>query len=370
MVKTLPQSDNLNVAALTKIFLNTTNSYKHLFFQSILNLIQENKSENTFNLREICCGMLRIAYAPQKYYCLSLGRRDKIGRAIDSIFYEPDVDFSTVISINKNLQRKIEENFDESWIGTGKSSLTRYVSYRIQTPFFASELRGLKDAEKNSTIESCAQRAFTSESPPIFRYVDGDRIEINEKWMDYFSRSTNIISSWAKYHWIEYLQRRNPNVPSIITKIELPISRGNLTRQRNYWDAIIGETDIRCIYTNEMLNKGDYALDHYIPWSFVCHDQLWNLVPVLPEANSSKSNSLPSKKYLINFKNCQFTGLQTSYQLYGDNWEKKIEAFVTGLRLTPNQLLEKRQFVKTIDNVVSPLISIASQNGFESDWVF
>jgi len=314
--------------------------------------------------------MLRIAYAPQKFFCMSLGRQDMIGRAIDSIFSESDDAFSSVNSINKNLQGKIERNFDESWVGLGKNSLTRFVPYRIQTPFFASELRGLKDVEKNSVIESCANRDFESDSPPIFRYVGEERIEIHQEWRNYFSRSSNIVGSWAKYRWIEYLQKRNPNVPSIITKIELPGSRGNLVHQRKYWDSIIDVSDVRCIYTNQILDKSEYALDHYIPWSFVCHDQLWNLIPVFPEANASKSNILPSKKYMKNFTETQFNGLETSFELLGGKWKKKAEPFVTGLRITHSQLLEKKQFGRAIENVVPPLISIASQNGFESNWVF
>lgn len=370
MVSKLPDSDKLNVDALSRIFQNTTNSYKHLFFQSMLNLIENNRSRNVFHLREICCGMLEIAYAPQKFFCLSLGSQDMIGRAIDSIFAEPDDVFSSVTSINKNLRSKIEEYFEEIWIGSGPESLTRYVGFRIQTPFFASELRGLSDGAKNSEIESCANRDFESDNPPLFKYRSGNRIEIHQEWRNYFTRSANIIGSWAKYRWVEYLQRKNPNVPSIITKIELPASRMALGPQRKYWDSIIDATDIRCIYTNEVLDKGEYALDHYIPWSFVCHDQLWNLIPVLPEANSSKSNILPSKKYLKNFTATQFNGLETYLEVEGEKWKKKTEPFVTGLRLTSSQLLEKKRFSRAIDNVVPPLISIASQNGFESNWVF
>lgn len=35
------------------------------------------------------------------------------------------------------------------------------------------------------------------------------------------------------------------------------------------------------------------SVDHFIPWSFVLHDQLWNLIPTFKNINSSKSNKLP-----------------------------------------------------------------------------
>ena len=34
-------------------------------------------------------------------------------------------------------------------------------------------------------------------------------------------------------------------------------------------------------------------MDHFIPWSFVMNDELWNLMPMDSSLNSSKSNKLP-----------------------------------------------------------------------------
>ena len=36
-----------------------------------------------------------------------------------------------------------------------------------------------------------------------------------------------------------------------------------------------------------------YDVDHFIPWSFVMNDELWNLMPMDSSLNSSKSNKLP-----------------------------------------------------------------------------
>lgn len=34
-------------------------------------------------------------------------------------------------------------------------------------------------------------------------------------------------------------------------------------------------------------------MDHFIPWSYVAHDEMWNLIPSNASANRSKSNHLP-----------------------------------------------------------------------------
>ena len=37
----------------------------------------------------------------------------------------------------------------------------------------------------------------------------------------------------------------------------------------------------------------DISIDHFVPWSYVAHDELWNLVPTTKAVNSSKNNNLP-----------------------------------------------------------------------------
>lgn len=41
-----------------------------------------------------------------------------------------------------------------------------------------------------------------------------------------------------------------------------------------------------------MIDKNDYDVDHFIPWSFVMNDELWNLMPMDSAWNIKKSNKL------------------------------------------------------------------------------
>ena len=42
-----------------------------------------------------------------------------------------------------------------------------------------------------------------------------------------------------------------------------------------------------------MLTDKDISIDHFVPWSYVAHDEFWNLSPTTRSINSSKSNNLP-----------------------------------------------------------------------------
>ena len=71
-----------------------------------------------------------------------------------------------------------------------------------------------------------------------------------------------------------------------------------------------GVTDI---YTGLPVNETDMSLDHFIPWSFVLHDRLWNLAPVSTAINSSKSDSLPDlNQHLENFCTLQYMAFTTA----------------------------------------------------------
>lgn len=50
---------------------------------------------------------------------------------------------------------------------------------------------------------------------------------------------------------------------------------------------------VREIYGHNEIETGDMSIDHFVPWSYVAHDELWNLHPTTRSINSSKSNNLP-----------------------------------------------------------------------------
>ena len=82
-------------------------------------------------------------------------------------------------------------------------------------------------------------------------------------------------------------------VRGIADKISAPQSR-DIERVRKYWKLIIDiRPEIRDIYGNIELVDQKISVDHFVPWQYVAHDELWNLHPTTKSINSSKSNNLP-----------------------------------------------------------------------------
>ena len=45
---------------------------------------------------------------------------------------------------------------------------------------------------------------------------------------------------------------------------------------RKLWEGVLDITNIIDVIKNEPIKKDAYDVDHFIPWSFVMNDELWN----------------------------------------------------------------------------------------------
>ena len=76
--------------------------------------------------------------------------------------------------------------------------------------------------------------------------------------------------------------------------------------------------EIRDVFTGQPVKKKKYDIDHFIPWSFVMNDELWNLMPMDASLNSSKSNRLPKwNPFFQNFAQNQYLMYQMIYDDMG-----------------------------------------------------
>ena len=82
----LPPSQSLNIAALARLFNDTTNSYKYLFFLSLLDILRRHQFQIAapIPLQDLIIEMLANAWFPHTYFKLSFGRQDKIAQQLDA----------------------------------------------------------------------------------------------------------------------------------------------------------------------------------------------------------------------------------------------------------------------------------------------
>ena len=367
----LPRAKGLDIGALSRVFDSRTNAYKFLWMLGLMDVLSGSGfAPKPIPARLVVLHMLRNADDPIRRFHLSLGPRDQTDEYVESLRIPASSDRRA------NIERLI---VNEATIEDAQRKLLHYVPQRFLTPFFRSELRGTPDEDRDDALRNLAIDKFKTASPPLYRLgggrLDGDGskplvVVFNRRWLTYLQRNAEIVRGWILWHWAGYLESRNPNVPGIIAKIARPESRESVGRQRKFWGAVIGELGgVPCVYSGVRLRaEADYDLDHFIPWSFAGHNNLWNLVPALKETNALKSDSLPARKYFGKFVAAQRRALTVYRVKFRGEWEDLMNPYMADLKVDPKLSWTQNALVEKYEMVVPPLLSLAKSMGFRPDW--
>ena len=374
--QTLPASEVVNVAALSALFSNTTNSYKYLFFMAILEILRRRRFEalSPISFQELIIEMLASAWYPHTYFKLSFGKQDQIAQKLDALQLEISEPILKFTDTEKTLLRNtiLDQNPRDII-----KYLSRYVPFRLLNPFLEEQLKDVDRGKGNALDVAMPQIAadFFNTAQPLYKfnsvkYADVNAIELHPAWVSYLKQHYTIVKGWAAWEWLGYMQTRNPSTPGLINKLFMPSKRDSLVKQTKFWKLVLKHQPLTCIYSGAPLDDSTkISLDHYLPWSFVAHDQLWNLIPTLPEINSSKSNNLPSPDCLESFIKTQHSALVISQnKMKTKEWENLVEAYEVDLGIPSVKLTSFPDLQESYSRVIEPLLSLAKTQGFQ-DWI-
>jgi hypothetical protein len=367
---TLPLSPPLPVSALAASFDEVTNSYKFYWFLAILEQVRETQ-RRVIPLNILLARMIASAWYPTNYFHLSFGKQDRLGSVVTRLGEEAGLPMdSPHTHVIKTALLHLARPND---IGQEILSLANFVPYRFLRPFFAQTLRGAKDWEVNRRIKMLAEDAFQdSQSPCLYRFIDDPQpgIEIHPAWFAYLQQHLTILTGFCLWHLVNYLQKNNPNVPNIARKLFEPQER-DLRQARTFWNIVLTQAEhMACIYSGQPLQKGDFSLDHFLPWRFVAHDLLWNILPTLRAVNSSKSDNLPDPAlYFDPFARMQYQAVQVIART--PQATKLLEDHILLFKvatITDFQMMTFSVFRETLYQTIAPQLQIAANMGFSTGW--
>jgi hypothetical protein len=227
--------------------------------------------------------MVANAWYPIHYFRLSFGKSDSL--------------FDIVTELQRITQIPIDAKKDEIIKGLKDSLSDKRVKNQLDTLLINVPYRFLSPWITYVSDEDTIKRSQALQNGCLYslhKEEDDFFIELNPAWDVYLHNNYGILMDFAYWNLTLFLQARNPNVPNIPNKLVKSETRNSLTNQHNYWDFVMNHgLQVNCIYKNTLLAAGKYDLDHFIPWSFVSHDLIWNLIPADGSINSSKSDKLP-----------------------------------------------------------------------------
>lgn len=337
----LPFDNNISLSKLVSIFRSTSATYKFYWFWAILEAIESGKK--TITKREIFARMISLSWYTVNYFKVSFGKQDVIQSAVEQI---KDLENLSIDSSQKNILLTLLKPKNKETLKL-LNHFDKNVPHKFLSPWLGSGSKTEIYEKSNEKFDSVPYR------------LEKEYIEISDKWLPYFKVHIALLKTFCYWNLTLFLQSRNPNVPDIPNKINRPIQRGSLsTHKTRFWDLVINEVGaINCIYTNEPLDIGGYAVEHFIPYQFVAHDLMWNLIPADSNFNSKKSDKLPKfDDYFDEFYELQKVGFDIVKTLKPKN--KFLEHY---LPLFPNQIFEKNKF----EDHIKPMLSIAHNNGFQ-----
>ncbi len=363
-----PYEENLEIKYLNHIFDSNrvSNCYKFFWFLAILEKI-DTKTEYTYD--ELITEMIVIAWYMVNEYGLKLGPNNTTDNLEEVVKYLYKIPFEEKVpsAVRKGELRKKLNDLNDKKYTNYKETLINNVPYCLQSPFY----KDIKEPNKNK-IDIINRRERLIYYFKEFQKLN-TQIVISDEWVNYLRKNQLILIDWARYGLVNYLQKKNPLVPGISEKILPPYSR-NLNRVKKYWSAIIKVApDIKDIYGDNLLKDISISIDHFVPWQFVAHDELWNLCPTTKSINSSKSNNLPNwDLYIEKLCNLEYRAYQLRYEsdLVAKEFEicSKYHINDSDVRVALySDNIMKDDFRERLINVIKPEYDFAKKCGFQ-EW--
>lgn len=365
--------NTLDVESFSLMMKDPSYCYKFYWLEAIVKLISANVTETTFE--QIIDEMIANAWYSVREFHIHLSGiqngevRDGLERGVLTLAGMSDLPSSASKTEIKNAVTEYAQELKPF-----KEQLTNNVPYRALAGFF-QRIPG--DVSWNSTtkmveyIEDVNKKItlpYTlGKSPKLKREV-----RFNQTWVEMIQDNTVAILGWIQYEKMKWLQMNNPEVPGLVYKLApLDEKMRKLNNVRKLWEGIMELQPVLDIFTGNEIVKNKYDVDHFIPWSFVMNDELWNLMPMDSGLNSSKSNHLPKwDPFFKLFSENQFlmyTLVQKNShirKLYEGCYRDNLHSLWAGQELyRPGNT--QREFNAILERNMHPIYDSARRQGYE-----
>lgn len=304
--------NSLDIEGFSRMMKDPSYCYKFYWLEAIVKLISKNRREASYD--EIINEMIANAWYSVLGFHIHLSGiwgdgtiKDNLERAIIKLKELSDLPANASDTEIKNAIAKFDRQLHAE-----KQALTHNVPYKALSGF-ANKIG------EHINLDSSAGRMMAyynalSERDILLPYTFGPESGLNRKltfsdaWIQMINDNMVSIRGWIQCEKVKWLQNNNPEVPGLIYKLEpLGEKMRKLTHVRKLWDGILDLQSVNDVFTDEPIEKEKYDVDHFIPWSFVMNDELWNLMPMDSSLNSSKNNRLPDwNSFFIRFARNQY----------------------------------------------------------------
>ena len=363
---------SLEIDSFTGMLKDPSFCYKFYWLEAIVNLINQNITETTVG--EIIDEMIANAWYSVVEYHIHLSgfvKGDVVDGLERAVLHLQQVSNLTSSASKSDIKEAIRKH--NSDIRQEKTQLTYMVPYRALSGFFDKHESKVNWEKRTELIEYIK---YFNSSIVKLPYVFGEgtalkrAVVFNPDWIRMINDNTVEILGWIQYEKLRWLQNNNPEVPGLVYKLRPGDNVRKLERVRNLWNGVLDCVEIRDVYNNTKIDMADFEIDHFVPWSFVMNDELWNLMPMVSSLNSQKSNNLAEwDKFFKGFAENQFKmyelvcerdGIRSLFEkCYKDNlhsiWAQQ-DLYKAGAK--------KNEFIEILSKNMRPVYDSAKRQGY------
>lgn len=293
--------NSLEIQSFSRMMDSPSFCYKFYWLDAIINLVTEDCDETTFNA--IIDEMIASAWYSVAEFHIHLSGviykdKDNLEKAINKLRQLSDLPANASKTEIKNTIKAYD-----SQISKEKNELTKNVPYKALSGFFINHDLGPLEGSTRKMVENIILFNKSVKLPYTLGNSSGLQREVffDPDWTTMIKDNAVSIKGWIQYEKLKWLQKNNPEVPGLVYKlVPLDDRKRKLTHVRNLWERILTYTSINDVFTGNPINLQEYDIDHFIPFSFVMNDELWNLMPMDSSLNSSKNNNLPKWEDFFN----------------------------------------------------------------------
>ncbi|MCR4841405.1 MAG: HNH endonuclease [Lachnospiraceae bacterium] len=372
--------NTLDIEGFSHMMKDPSYCYKFYWLEAIVQLISTGITETTFDaiINEMICNAW---YSVLEFHIHLSGIqvdgnvRDGLERAVLRLSELSDLPANASKVEIRNAIRKYEKEIQcDKELVKVKKQLTNMVPYRALAGFFPDRL---KESDWSVGRITAYINKLNNEKV-LLPYTLGEESFLNKRvyfqpaWVEMIRDNTVSILGWIQYEKVRWLQNNNPEVPGLVYKLA-PMDEKvrKLKKVTRLWEGILELSEVRDVFTGELIESKKYDVDHFIPWSFVMNDELWNLSPMDSSLNSSKSNRLPKWDPFFNrFAENQFLmyGMihekPEIHKLYEDCYRDNLHSIWAGQELyRPGN--SKEEFFTILDKNMRPTYDSARRQGYE-----
>lgn len=253
----------------TQLFLmnaSHTTNYKHILMKALLECVTEIGTSGKLTFMQISHHVAKI------YWNLIIKHnlRQINGQKL-----------SAVESVMKNFQQKF--NVPSNWL------FDRLPSEH--------QLELMK--EVNKVYKKYVYGSFyTAFDRTIYSFnLKEEWLEIVPPYVVFFQKYKRILMNATNYQLAIFLEKYNSAeaIQHILSKLEMVSARESLEPFKMMLEL---HGLCNCFYCEREAIK--MHVDHFVPWSYMQNDFLWNFVLACQRCNTSKNNKLAAREYLNN----------------------------------------------------------------------